>query len=301
VKCEPGDALSIVGSVTQVRRIISVCEARDLDIWAITAKNVIEHIESESYHLICPDAQIPAFGQPTPRPWHITGENAFSENCSVEMIRSRVKGRNIDRVHWLYQQFLKINAIVDSNLDDDAIVVIWDADTVPLRKIRFAENDGGRLLVYPGAERHTPYFETIESLLGRGSIADFSFISQCLPVRAGWVRGLVREIESRAGVPYVEAVLRILPGVSGSEFSEYETIGTWIWRHHRKGIVVRNDKRWLRNGAALFGGHTKGWRAETLFLLLSYRYDFVAIEKWSRPLNLGRVFSFLSRKLGFRK
>jgi hypothetical protein len=301
VKCASEEALSIVGSVTQVRRIISVCEARDLDVWAIAAKNVIQHIEAESYHLICPDSQIPAFGQTTPRPWRITGENAFSKNCSVEMIRSRVKGQNVARVHWLYQQFLKINAIVDSDLDDDAIVVIWDADTVPLRKIRFAESDSGRLLVYPGAERHSPYFETIGSLLGNGSIADFSFISQCLPVRAGWVRGLVREIESRSGVSYVEEVLRIIPGVSGSEFSEYETIGTWIWRHHREGIVIREDKLWLRNGATLFGGHTKGWRAEALLFLLSYRYDFVAIEKWSRPLSLGRIFSFLSRKLGFRK
>jgi hypothetical protein len=122
-----------------------------------------------------------------------------------------------------------------------------------------------------------------------------------LPVRAGWVRELIREIESRSGLPYVEAVLRILPGVSGSEFSEYETIGTWIWRHHRDGIVIRDGNRWLRNGAGLFGGRTQGWRAEALFRLLPYRYDFVAIEKWSRPVNFGRIFSYLSKKLGTRK
>ncbi len=211
-----------------------------------------------------------------------------------------VKGCNAGRVHWLYQQFLKINAIIDSDLDDDSIVVIWDADTVPLRKISFTEDHGGRLLVYPGSERHTPYFKTIEALLGGGVFADFSFIAQCLPVRAGWVRGLVKEIERRSGAPYVDAVLRILPGGSGSEFSEYETIGTWIWRHHRDGIMVRERNRWLRNGAALFRGRLGAWPADALFRLLSCRYDYVAIEKWRRPVTLARILSYLSRKLKSR-
>ncbi len=284
-----------------VRRVISVCEASDLAVWSVSCGKIVRHMAAESYQLICPDAQIATFEKSTATPWHITGESHFSDDCSLQMIRSMAKGRNSERIHWLYQQFLKINAVRNSDLDDDSVVVIWDADTVPLREIRFIEEHGGRLLFYHGSERHRPYFDTIESLLGGGELADFSFIAQCLPVRVGWVRALLKEIESRTGVSYVEAVLRILPGESGSEFSEYETIGTWIWRSHPDRIVIRKKNRWLRNGAPLFGKRLDGGSASLLFRFLSFRYDYVAIERWRRPVTIRRIVSALSRQLRLGK
>ncbi len=282
--------------VAVVRRIISVCEERDLGVWSVTSGNVVRYMAAESYQLICPDAQVATFGKSSAAPWRITGESIYSDDCSLQMIRSMVKGLNSERVHWLYQQFLKINAVRNSDLDDDSVVVIWDADTVPLREISFIEEQGGRLFYYHGSERHSPYFDTIRSLLGSGELADFSFIAQCLPVRVGWVRALLKEIESRSGVSYVEAVLRVLPGNSGSEFSEYETIGNWILRSYPSRIVIRIRNRWLRNGAGLFGARLDGWRAAVLFRLLSCRYDYVAIERWRRPVTLGRIISLLCRR-----
>lgn len=288
-------------AVAAVRRVISVCEAADMAVWSVTSGYVIQHIEAESYQLICPNSQIAAFEKSTVAPWSITGESLFSEDCSLEMIRSMVKGQNSARIHWLYQQFLKINAVRDSDLDDDCVVVIWDADTVPLRDINFVEEQSGRLLFYHGSERHKPYFETINLLLGNGEFADFSFISQCLPVRVGWVRSMLNEMESQFGVSYVEAVLRILPGDSGSEFSEYETIGTWIWRRYLDRIIVRKRNCWLRSGSTLFRTRHEGWLARALFWLLSFRYDYVAIERWKRPVTTRRIVSVLFRQLRLKK
>lgn len=280
-----------------VERVISVCEARDIDVWRVASRRIIRHIAANSYQLICPDAQIAEFGAATAAGWEITGESRFSGNCRLEMIGERVVGENLNRRHWLFQQFLKINAIAGSSLDDRDLVVIWDADTVPLRDIGFVDPVAGRVLYYHGKEFHRPYFETIRSLFGLERLADVSFIAQCLPVRAGCVREMLREIEDGFSMSYVEAVLRLLPGKSGSEFSEYETIGTWLLKHHPEEIVFRERNRWLRSGSSIFGSRLSSPMARWLFRLLALRYDFVAIEKWRRPLSFKRIFNALSRRL----
>jgi hypothetical protein len=282
-------------SCNPVKRVISVCEAKDIAVWAIASRRIVRHIGADFYQLICPDAQISEFEAVTAPGWEITGESRVSGNCSVGMIRERVCGENVNRVHWLFQQFIKLNAIAGSELGDRDVVVIWDADTVPLRRLDFVDPASGRIRYYHGKEHHRPYFETIEALCGFGRMIDVSFIAQCLPVRAGWVRDMLREIEDRFAGSYVEAILRHLPGKSGSEFSEYETIGSWVMMHHRDEVVFQEKKRWLRSGSWFFGSRLSGPVAKGLFCLLANRYDYVAIEKWRRPLDLKRISNAVSR------
>lgn len=277
-----------------VRRVISVCEVRDIGVWRIASRRIVQHITAASYQLICPDAQIAEFEAATAAGWEITGESRFSGNCQLGMIRGKVLGENISREHWLFQQFIKINAIAGSELGDRDIVVIWDADTVPLRRIEFVDSSTGRLRFYHGRERHCPYFETIEALFGFGRQTDVSFIAQCMPVRVGRVREMLRRIEDRFPMPYAEAVLSCLPGKSGSEFSEYETIGSWLHKHHRDEMEFRQKNRWLRSGSSIFGTRLSGWMAKGLFCLLAARYDFVAIEKWRRPMSFKRILNRLA-------
>ncbi|WP_348223662.1 hypothetical protein [Luteolibacter sp.] len=230
--------------------------------------------------------------------WEITGESRFSSNCQLDMIRGKVSGANTNRVHWLFQQFIKINAIAESDLDDGELVVIWDADTVPLRKIDFSDGPTGCIRYYHGKEHHQPYFDTIEALCDLERLTNLSFIAQCLPVRAGWVRELLQDIEERLSQSYVEAVLSRLPGKSGSEFSEYETIGAWVLAHHRDEMVFRKKNRWLRSGSSFFGSRTFGPMAMILFRLLAIRYDFVAIENWRRPFDMKRLSKAAFRIFG---
>jgi hypothetical protein len=277
-----------------VRRVISVCEARDIAVWAVASRRIVRHIPAGSYQLICPDAQIAEFETATAPEWAITGESLFSANCQPGMIRGKVSGENVRRVHWLFQQFIKINAIAGSELGDRDVVVIWDADTVPLRRIEFVAPGTGCLRFYHGREHHCPYFETIDALFGFGRQADVSFIAQCMPVRAGWVREMLREIEDRFPVSYAEAVLSCLPGKSGSEFSEYETIGSWLHQRYRDEMEFREKNRWLRSGSSIFGSGLSGCMAKGIFCLLGVRYDFVAIEKWRRPLSFKRILNRLA-------
>lgn len=281
-----------------IKRVVSVCEARDIRVWKVASERIARHIAAESYQLVCPDEQIALFREATHPAWEILGENAFTMDCTVAMIRGRVTGENVHRVNWLFQQFVKINAIARSGLGDDDVVVIWDADTVPLRDMRFVENATGRLLCYHGTERHLPYFKTIGALLGFGRMAEVSFIAQCLPLKAGWLRELLTEIESRSGKPYAEAVLACLPGESGAEFSEYETIGSWMLCKHPDEVVFRDYNRWIRRGSSIFPRTLNGRVARALFSVLSMRYDFVAIESWKAESALRRLFRSVARRLG---
>ena len=280
-----------------IQRVISVCEAKDIGVWRIASARILRNIRAESYQLICPDGQIPAFMAATAPGWNIVGESRYAANCPLAMIRKSVSGENINRVHWLFQQFIKINAIVGSEFAERDLLLIWDADTVPLRPLQFIDPDNGAICYYHGKEHHRPYFETIEALCGFGRQTDRSFIAQCLPVRAGWVREWVTAMEGRFAASYVEAVLNHLPGKSGAEFSEYETIGSWLLKHHGDEVAFREKNRWLRHGSSLFASNPTGILAEAMFLLLAMRYDFVAIENWKRPLNPKRILEALRRRM----
>lgn len=280
-----------------VKRVVSVCAERDIRVWKVASEKIIRHIQAESYQLVCPDSQVARFREATHPGWEVVGEDIYTPNCTVAMIRERVIGANVKRVHWLFQQFVKINTIARSSLKNDDVVVIWDADTIPLRDIKFMEAETGRLLCYHGTERHRPYFQTMESLLGFGRVTEVSFIAQCLPLKVGWLRDMLAEIEHRAGQPYAEAVLSCLPGLSGAEFSEYETIGTWMFRHHPDSVIFKDRNRWIREGSSYFPEDLSGLVARSLFLIFAARYDFVAIESWKMESGIKRIL----RKSGARR
>ncbi|MES2659830.1 MAG: hypothetical protein V4689_14520 [Verrucomicrobiota bacterium] len=272
-----------------------MCEIKDIGTWEIAARAIIRHIDADEYQLVCPDAQIADFESATCAGWNVVGEGRYSENCGLSMILSRVKGENQTRGHWLFQQFVKINAINQSGLEDSDLVLIWDADTVPLRRIDFIDAVSGRVAFYHGAENHPPYFDTMTRLLGYGKLTDKSFIAQCLPVRVGWVRQFVGGIESEFNAPFAAVVLDLLPGQSGSEFSEYETLGTWILKNHPDEVVFKARNRWLRSGANLLKADREGYRSRMILRGLSLYYDFVAIERWSRPVTWKRVIGKIAR------
>lgn len=49
---------------------------------------------------------------------------------------------------------------------EDDYFLIWDADTIPLRKLEFFDGQG-RMLLTKAEEYHPPYFQTYEKILGQ--------------------------------------------------------------------------------------------------------------------------------------
>lgn len=275
--------------------MVSVCALQDIGAWRATAPRVLERIESEEYLLICPDAQIPDFTRATPGPWRIAGDDAFCGGYGFKRVESLVTGFNKRNVGHLFQQFLKINALIDPVLRDEDLVLIWDADTVPLRKIRFTDPATGKIGYYSGVEHHPPYFQTLQKLTGLGKVVGPSFIAQCFPTKVKWAREFV---EAVSGGSYIQVCLDSLPGLDpqSQEFSEYEMMGTWNFVKHPEAVALKTRNRWTRHGSRLVGSELKGpWTGLFLFFL-SFLYDFAAFEKWEERLSPGRLLAGALRK-----
>jgi hypothetical protein len=267
------------------RRVVSVCCVIDYKVWKLTSYYLPKYIDSIEYLLIVPDNEVSFFVSITPSVWTVRGEGEFCYDYSKSNIDTRMEAANIGRAGWYLQQFLKINAIVDPVLNDDDYVLIWDADTVPLKKLKFIDdaNSNGnqpslKLMFYSGIEFHRPYFVTSKIVFGIERVGDFSFIAQCLPTKVAWVREMLSPLSD-----YVNSVLSVLPGESFSEFSEYETIGSFCFSRHKSNVAL-NHRRWCRLCGGLFGISKFKFANKLMLFIYSLFYDYVAFEKWQKPI-----------------
>ncbi len=70
----------------------------------------------------------------------------------------------LPREKWYYQQALKLAFAIAKSMEGE-FVVMWDADTIPTRRLEFFEN--GKSLLYGSLEEfHKPYFLTVKKLFG---------------------------------------------------------------------------------------------------------------------------------------
>jgi hypothetical protein len=184
-----------------------------------------------------------------------------------------------DRAGWYLQQFLKI-AVAEHSIAEPRYL-IWDADTVPYRHLRFFD-DQGRLLFTEGPEFHEMYFETNGALIGVDRRRDgvrFSAISQHMPVDRDLMLCLLQRISRRNGADWASAVKAAISDgrESRSLFSEYELFADWVRSQYPDRFCLRRLS-WSRNGN-LF---------TPIQLMAAKRtMSFIAFESWhKRPMFL---------------
>jgi SAM-dependent methyltransferase len=221
--------------------VVSTCIARDAKIWKVAAPNIINHIESDEYVLIVPEKEISEFEKITPPPYKILSETHFLGGRDLEWVREHLPTSLHNRAGWYYQQLIKIDYL--QSLNSDSIGLIWDADTVPIRALNFID-ESNKLIFRLGVHRpriHEPYFELIESLLGIRSEINESFISQCMPAKAKWVKKFCSEIEQRGGSSdWAVSILEyISKNPSACGFSEYESLGTYFLKCFGSEMTLR--------------------------------------------------------------
>lgn len=269
--------------------VISVCSEKDIDVWTVASKYVVEFIKAERYTVIVPDRELALFLSVTSAPYQVKPESQFVGNTKDRIIQ-KLDMNNQDRVGWYLQQFVKIAAVMEN--DPASTVLIWDADTVPLKPLQFI-NPQGKLIYYKGKEYRKSYFDFIELALGLKRTQTFSFIAQSLTTKVSWAKELFDSLESSAGMPWIDAILFHLNSAEPAGFAEFETLGTWIWHHHRNEIVVSN-RPWYRNGQSLVGNpmnlSKSAWKG------LAKSYDFIGFEVWDRRLGLRNALKTIFRK-----
>jgi hypothetical protein len=183
---------------------------------------------------------------------------------------------------WYLQQFLKIEFCCQSR---SPYCLVWDADTVPLKSLRFLDGQG-RIHLTQAAEFHQPYFRTIEGLFGRPAPARTSFISQHMFVRTdsmGSLCALVRE--RHGGGHWTDALGDILESHPdrANLFSEYETYANYMLMFEPGDVAVRT-LAWERSESR----RTWGIPCEQIEDARRRGLDFAAYE--SPNALLSRIF-----------
>ena len=251
-------------------KIISTCVSKDLETWRYCHKNILKYVEAGCYELVVPDAQVEHFRAVTHESYDVLPESRYIGQRSLEWFAKRDAG-------WYLQQFIKIEALRSGHPDE--VNVIWDADTMPIRNIRFIDEDGA-LLYRVGSEHHKPYFLQLKILLGLPRILNASFIAQCFPSKVSWAQSFCAEIEKRHGCLWMDAILKTIDQRQKSGFSEYESLGTYNLANHPDQVrFLKNG--WERYGNSFFGGPDRITGAKAW--ILSKVYDYISFESWDIP------------------
>ena len=229
---------------SRIKCVVSVCTIKDIATWKYTAQGLVQFVDAESYYLIVPERYLKFFQAVTDPRITIVSENHFTQ-VSLDAIKSQMPPENAWRAGWYYQQLLKILAVLEFSENEEDLVVIWDADTIPIRDIHFIRD--GRVVYFHGIGQHEPYFDQVRNMLGLERGFDFSFIAQCFPSLRKWIVEFCQTVEARHAMPWYDSIIATTDLTQLSGFSEYESLGSFIFATHFGEIGLHSGK-WYRGG-----------------------------------------------------
>lgn len=254
-------------------QVVTACIARDLPVFEIAARKLAEMIPLKSLHVVIRDEDHAAFRARLGDCVQLIRENEFIPGLTIAQLRQLPIETFPRGAGWYFQQLLKLQFAFVDPADD--YYLIWDADTIPLRPLRFFDA-AGRMLLTKTTEFHAPYFVTYRQLLGEEPNREFSFIAQHIVVQKSLAREMLTLIERRVAGEgnWAWKIMRGLPDTGGNLFSEYETYGHYVKNHH-PGRVVIMERAWSRRGARLV---RRGLPTEADLTRLSADFEFAAFE-----------------------
>jgi len=286
-----------MSAIQPLARVVSVCSKKDIETWSVACRHIVKFIDANEYLIVVPDAEVDEFKSVTCSPYKVLPETSYVGDLKGR-IQTLLPIENHDRIGWYLQQFIKIAAAKRAPVDGntEAVILIWDADTIPLKQLKFV-NDDGKLIYYQGSEQHQPYFEFIEKAFGLKRKCEFSFIAQCFPAKISWVQSFCNALESK-GHDWVESIILNLDQSQRAGFSEYESLGTFIWNNYPNQVGLSNQQ-WERNGQKLLGKPSQ--LSELEWLGLSSTYDYISFEVWDSNKGLGSKWRAYRNRLKFRE
>lgn len=158
------------------------------------------------------------------------------------------------RLSWYYQQILKLTFIInfiDRNKED---IIIWDADTVIIKKIEFFKK--GKSIKYGTTSYfHKAYYDTNKCILKKLPNYFISSLSQFVNISVSEQNFLKKKLKiNKTKVNVAEIITKkIINAVAlshenynGSMFSEYELVGqSNLLMHYTKQKLISGIRDWL--------------------------------------------------------
>jgi len=259
-----------------IDKLITLSIKRDIDVWKVSSEFIVKNIKSKEYILIVPSRDVNFFNKIN-KNFKIFDEAVFLDEIS----------KNIP--NWYKQQIIKINSL--SLLSKGEIALIWDSDTIPIKKLNFLDKKG-RLIYFSSTEFHKPYFEFIQDFLNMTKLESNSFISQCFPIKYEWYQSFKTHIQKTYNLNLSNAIISHIDFSKKGSFSEYETLGTYI-SYKYKGQYVFNNLSWIRRGYMFFRTPINIKYFSLVFKFLPYH--FIAFENWDSKISITMIINKIKR------
>ena len=259
-------------------QVFASCRMRDVEVLEIVAQRLPEMIPLKQFFVGAPDHECAEMQRRLGSRATVLAEDSMIPGVTLAKVRALPLQGFPRGAGWYFQQLLKLQfAFTDP---DDDYYLIWDGDTVPLRPMRFFDEQG-RLLMTKAEEHHAPYFETYWRILGEEPHREFSFIAQHIPAQKSVVREMLAKIEEH--VPgegnWAWKLMRTLPSQGYSLFSEYETYGHYMKNHYPERVQFI-ERSWRREMAHRSG---RALPTEAELKVAAQRYDYVGYERVMGP------------------
>ena len=182
-------------------------------------------------------------------------EDAVYKDLTFENVKAKIIELRMDpcQTGWYLQQFIKL---AYSRLCKDEFYLVWDADTLPVRPIKFFNSKTNRPYLSIKREYHARYFKTLKTLLGLEKTIKASFIAEHMLIHTESCKEVLNVIDNNPalkGETFWEKILyaSALTG-EGYAFSEFETLGTFFITSHPDLYEIRQLET-LRTGALYLG------------------------------------------------
>ena len=270
--------MSLFADTQRPLQIVTTCRAYDLPVLELAFPRLQANLPFKNLSVIAPNVDCKIIRRRLGRQVQVIPEDEFIPGMNLRELRRLARFGFPKMAGWYFQQFLKLQYAFVDPADD--FYLIWDADTVPLRPMRFFDS-AGRMLLTKASEYHVPYFETYRRLFHAEPNRDFSFIAQHMLVQKSLAREMLGVIEQRAGekAPWAWRIMNALPSIEAHHlFSEFETYGHYLKNYH-PGRVAFVERPWWRFGSTLTGGKVP---THCDLEKLVGDYEFVSFEKATR-------------------
>ena len=135
---------------------------------------------------------------------------------------------------WYYQQVLKITFVINFVNKTKKPIIIWDADTIILKKILFFKNNNS-INYGTTSEFHKAYYKTNKNLLNNQPRYFISSLAQFISITTSEAKFLIKRLSKikkkrkKIGEWITDVIFKSVVSAhqnyNGSMFSEYELIG----------------------------------------------------------------------------
>ena len=221
--------------------ICQVALARDFSIVKENIKEFNKYYSNVNFFIVCPSTDLKIFCKLKKSNIFIINEDSiisykkFYRSVKKNLQKSNYNKKIYNRLRWYYQQVLKISFVIIFFFKKKKNIIIWDADTIILKKIIFFKND---ISVKYGITKyfHRAYYLTNREIFGYYPHYFLSFLMQFIAISKSECNFLILNLDKymrknrmQVGKWVSKIIMKSVVSAhkiyNGSMFSEYEMIG----------------------------------------------------------------------------